>query len=138
MNTLICRAYSNLRQGSLPEGSLLLDRSSYGSSSLTGGGLTRPTSETNLRQLAYGDSLPMAARPGSAMGLLQGSSIVNANGMRCSAYNVNARTAGVAAVGLGYGNAMGLASAPAFQQHQVNSFIHYLFPNSINRLDYQN
>lgn len=48
------------------------------------GGLTRPTSETNLRQLAYGDpvSTTLAARPGSALGLLQGSSIVNANGVR--------------------------------------------------------
>lgn len=51
-------------------------------------GLTRPTSETNLRQLAYGSgntssiSASLAARPGSALGLLQGSSIVNANGLR--------------------------------------------------------
>ena len=51
-----------------------------------GQGLTRPTSETNLRQLAYGDvPVSVAARPGSALGLLQGSSIVSANGLRSTA-----------------------------------------------------
>jgi hypothetical protein len=55
----------------------------------SGSGLIRPTSESNLRQLAYGTSsntssvsASLAARPGSALGLLQGSSIVNANGLR--------------------------------------------------------
>lgn len=58
--------------------------------SAPGMGLTRPTSETNLRQLAYGEgssvSASLAARPGSALGLLQGSSIVNTNGMRTTAH----------------------------------------------------
>ena len=58
--------------------------------SVPGMGLTRPTSETNLRQLAYGEgssvSASLAARPGSALGLLQGSSIVNTNGMRTTAH----------------------------------------------------
>lgn len=68
-----------MRQGSLTEAM------SSASTHATGlGGLTRPTSETNLRQLAYGEpvSTTLAARPGSALGLLQGSSIVNANGLR--------------------------------------------------------
>lgn len=82
------RAYSSLRQGSLTEAmSSGADRGySSGTSAGSLGGLTRPTSETNLRQLAYGDPIAtsLAARPGSALGLLQGSSIVNANGLRSS------------------------------------------------------
>jgi hypothetical protein len=88
----VCRAYSTLRQGSL-EGSGMADRlygGLGGTGSQVGGslgqGLTRPTSETNLRQLAYGDvPVSVAARPGSALGLLQGSSIVSANGLRSTA-----------------------------------------------------
>lgn len=81
------KAYSNLRQGSLTEASAsnTLDRGySSGTSAGSFGGMTRPTSETNLRQLAYGESMAssLAARPGSALGLLQCSSIVNANGLR--------------------------------------------------------
>lgn len=88
-----------MRQGSL-DGSNLTERlygtsgavsavdRLYGTSGAGAGqGLTRPTSETNLRQLAYGDPVPVATRPGSALGLLQGSSIVNANGMRSSTNN---------------------------------------------------
>ncbi|XP_045028308.1 uncharacterized protein LOC116921188 isoform X3 [Daphnia magna] len=84
------KAYSNLRQGSLTEAnaSSTADRGYGGATSFSG--LTRPTSETNLRQLAYGESMAssLAARPGSALGLLQGSSIVNANGLR-STLNTN-------------------------------------------------
>lgn len=90
------RAYSNLRQGSMTEtGSSGADRG-YSSGTSAGSinpgqqqqqGLTRPTSETNLRQLAYGEgSSLVSARPGSALGLLQGSSIVNTNGMRTTAH----------------------------------------------------
>ena len=70
-----------MRQGSLTEA---MTSASAHSASAGLGGLTRPTSETNLRQLAYGESMSttLAARPGSALGLLQGSSIVNANGLR--------------------------------------------------------
>lgn len=87
------KAYSNLRQGSLTEAnaSSTADRGYGGATSATSfSGLTRPTSETNLRQLAYGESMAssLAARPGSALGLLQGSSIVNANGLR-STLNTN-------------------------------------------------
>jgi hypothetical protein len=83
------KAYSNLRQGSLTEANASsgVDRGySSGASAASFSGLTRPTSETNLRQLAYGESMAssLAARPGSALGLLQGSSIVNANGLRSS------------------------------------------------------
>jgi hypothetical protein len=84
------KAYSNLRQGSLTEANASsgVDRGYSGGASAAGSfsGLTRPTSETNLRQLAYGESMAssLTARPGSALGLLQGSSIVNANGLRSS------------------------------------------------------
>ena len=91
-----------MRQGSLPESYLLMDRSSSAYPSVgASGGLTRPTSETNLRQLAYGDGVSLAARPGSAMGLLQGSSIVNANGMRF-------RNSASAGSGVNYGALGGL------------------------------
>ncbi|XP_059351813.1 uncharacterized protein LOC130689767 isoform X1 [Daphnia carinata] len=95
------KAYSNLRQGSLTEAlnaSSAADRG-YATSAASFGGLTRPTSETNLRQLAYGESMAssLAARPGSALGLLQGSSIVNANGLR-STLNSNLTQANLGAV----------------------------------------
>lgn len=88
------RAYSNLRQGSLTEAASSGADRGYSSGTSAGslGGLTRPTSETNLRQLAYGDAIAtsLAARPGSALGLLQGSSIVNANGLRSTINLTNA------------------------------------------------
>ena len=90
------KAYSNMRQGSLNDSAsrrtttTAQDRQHY-STSVSSAGLTRPTSETNLRQLAYGTdhstvSASLAARPGSALGLLQGSSIINANGVRTTAH----------------------------------------------------
>lgn len=91
------KAYSNMRQGSLNEtGSKRTDRTYTSGNSATittsSAGLTRPTSETNLRQLAYGtDSTSLAARPGSALGLLQGSSIINANGVRTTAHLTTSR-----------------------------------------------
>lgn len=95
------KAYSSLRQGSLTEtanASSGVDRGYSSGTSAAGSfsGLTRPTSETNLRQLAYGESMAnsLAARPGSALGLLQGSSIVNANGLR-SSINSNLTSAGL-------------------------------------------
>jgi len=100
-----------MRQGSLPESYLLMDRSSSAYPSLgASGGLTRPTSETNLRQLAYGDSVSLAARPGSAMGLLQGSSIVNANGMRFR---------NSAGSGVNYGTLGGLIPPPVKSEDQT-------------------
>jgi hypothetical protein len=88
------KAYSSLRQGSLTEtanASSGVDRAYSSGTSAAGSysGLTRPTSETNLRQLAYGKSMAnsLAAHPGLALGLLQESSIVNANGLRSSINN---------------------------------------------------
>lgn len=102
-----------MRQGSLPESYLLMDRSASAYPSIsTSGGLTRPTSETNLRQLAYGDSVSLATRPGSAMGLLQGSSIVNANGMRF-------RNSASAGSGVSYGTLGGLIPPPAKSEDQT-------------------
>jgi len=107
------KAYSNMRQGSLPESYLLMDRSSSAYPSVgASGGLTRPTSETNLRQLAYGDGVSLAARPGSAMGLLQGSSIVNANGMRF-------RNSASAGSGVNYGALGGLIHPPQKSEDQT-------------------
>ncbi|XP_046456940.1 uncharacterized protein LOC124204006 isoform X4 [Daphnia pulex] len=100
------KAYSNLRQGSLTEANTSsggVDRGySSGASAASFSGLTRPTSETNLRQLAYGESMAssLAARPGSAHGLLQGSSIVNANGLR-SSINSNLTSSNLAGGGVG-------------------------------------
>jgi hypothetical protein len=100
------KAYSNLRQGSLTEANTSsggVDRGySSGASAASFSGLTRPTSETNLRQLAYGESMAssLAARPGSAHGLLQGSSIVNANGLR-SSINSNLTSGNLAGGGVG-------------------------------------
>ena len=60
------RAYANLRQSSL------VGLTGRGTSAFSAGAFTRPrpsSSETNLRKLAMGDQF---ARPGSALGLLQG------------------------------------------------------------------
>lgn len=67
------RSFSPLRQASL-------DGSSARSSSLM---LTRPSaSETNLRKITHG--IEQAPRPGSALGLLQGSSVVSSTGLPVS------------------------------------------------------
>lgn len=60
------RAYANLRQSSLD------GLTGRGTAAFSTGAFTRPrpsSSETNLRKLAMGDQF---ARPGSALGLLQG------------------------------------------------------------------
>lgn len=74
------RSFSPLRQTSL-------DGSSARSSSLM---LTRPSaSETNLRKIVHGvDQTP---RPGSALGLLQGSSVVSSTGLPVSTSSLYAR-----------------------------------------------
>ncbi|KAK3913658.1 Rab-3-interacting molecule unc-10 [Frankliniella fusca] len=73
------RSFSPLRQASL-------DGSSARSSSLM---LTRPSaSETNLRKITHG--VEQAPRPGSALGLLQGSSVVSSTGLPVTASSLYA------------------------------------------------